>query len=157
MIKRHIQRERYIGKSRDSRSCWTNLIKFHEKSRNKNWWNRPTDVMYLDFEMAYDTSQQKKRGQKVSKYSAEKCGNSMLNINQGQKEAAYGRRPDRTLTAVHMAKQLTASSLDKASKASMGFWKKLKLCPWNTQLDMDGTFGVLSTLLKAQNCCPACC
>lgn len=85
--------------------------------------------MYLDFEMAYNTSQQKKRGQRVSKYSAEKCGNSTLNTNQGQKEAAYGRRPDQALTAVHTAKQLPASSLDKAPKASMDFWKKLKLWP----------------------------
>lgn len=31
MIKGHMHRERYNGKSWDSRSCWTNLINFYEK------------------------------------------------------------------------------------------------------------------------------
>lgn len=40
--------------------------------------------MYLDLEMAYNTSQQKKLGQKVSKYSADKHGSSRLNSKQGR-------------------------------------------------------------------------
>lgn len=44
--------------------------------------------MYLDFKMAYNSSQQKKPGQKVRKYSADKRGNSKLNSQQGQQETA---------------------------------------------------------------------
>lgn len=44
--------------------------------------------MYLDFKMASNTTQQQKLGEKVSKYSADKDGNSKLNLKQGQEEAA---------------------------------------------------------------------